>query len=58
MGRRLVELENQLKSSEEQLQDYRDKQQLIDLEGVLTISNDEILELTKSLVLAQQKKNH
>ncbi|MCY4045277.1 MAG: GumC family protein [Cellvibrionales bacterium] len=55
---RLLELEAKLSASEQALQDYRDKMQLVDLEGVLTLNNEEIHQLTKTLFVAEQSHIH
>ncbi|WP_281648198.1 polysaccharide biosynthesis tyrosine autokinase [Parendozoicomonas sp. Alg238-R29] len=54
MQQRLEDLSGKLKSAEQQLQDYREQENLIELEGVLTISNNELKALTTSLVEIRQ----
>lgn len=51
---RLEELSNKLAEAEQALQAYREEQNLIELEGVLTLSNNELTALTDSLVKERQ----
>ena len=51
---RLEELSNKLTETEKALQDYREKENLIELQGVLTLSNNELTALTDSLVKERQ----
>ncbi|WP_299734741.1 polysaccharide biosynthesis tyrosine autokinase [uncultured Endozoicomonas sp.] len=55
MQGRLGELSNKLRIAEQELQDYREQEQLIDLEGVLTVSSNELKALTESLVQIRNK---
>lgn len=55
MQGRMGELSEKLKEAEQQLQDYREEENLIDLEGVLTLSSDELKALTDSLVEVRNK---
>ncbi|KEI70747.1 GumC family protein [Endozoicomonas elysicola] len=55
MQGRLGELSEKLKIAEQELQDYREEEQLIDLEGVLTVSSNELKALTESLVQVRNK---
>ena len=55
MQGRLTELSEKLRLAEISLQDYREKEDLVDLEGVLTISSNELKALTESLVEVRRK---
>ncbi len=55
MQGRLGELSEKLRIAEQELQDYREQEQLIDLEGVLTVSSNELKALTQSLVTIRNK---
>ncbi len=55
MQGRMNELSEKLRIAEQSLQNYRDSEDLVDLEGVLTISSDELKALTKSLVALRRK---
>ncbi|GAA4648609.1 exopolysaccharide regulatory tyrosine autokinase VpsO [Kistimonas scapharcae] len=55
MQGRLTELSEKLRLAEVNLQDYREKEDLVDLEGVLTISSNELKALTESLVEVRRK---
>ncbi|MBO9483074.1 MULTISPECIES: polysaccharide biosynthesis tyrosine autokinase [Gammaproteobacteria] len=55
MQGRLGELSEKLKVAEQELQDYREEEQLIDIEGVLTVSSNELKALTESLVQVRNK---
>ncbi|MGO0308832.1 GumC family protein [Endozoicomonas acroporae] len=55
MQGRLGELSEKLKIAEQELQDYREQEQLIDLQGVLTVSSNELKALTDSLVQVRNK---
>lgn len=55
MQGRLGELSEKLKIAEQELQNYREQEQLIDLEGVLTVSSNELKALTDALVKVRNK---
>lgn len=55
MQGRLSELSEKLKVAEQNLQAYREQEQLIDMEGVLTVSSNELKALTESLVQVRHK---
>ncbi len=55
MKSRMNELSLNLKKAEINLQDYRDKEKLVDVEGVLTIVSNEIKALMQSLIEVKQK---
>ncbi|MFK0569751.1 GumC family protein, partial [Endozoicomonas sp.] len=55
MQSRMSDLSETLKAAEQELQDYREQEQLIDLEGVLTVSSNELKALTNSLVQVRNK---
>ena len=55
MQGRLTELSEKLRDAEINLQDYREQEDLVDLEGVLTISSNELKALTESLVEVRRK---
>lgn len=55
MQNRMSDLSEKLKAAEQELQDYREEEQLIDLEGVLTVSSNELKALTDSLVQVRNK---
>ena len=50
MLERLAELRNKLEESEQQLQEFREREQLIDVEGLRSLPTREINELTSRLV--------
>ncbi len=50
MQTRLQELSEKLKLAEQALQDYREQENLVEMEGVLTLSNNELKALTEALV--------
>ncbi|PHS12303.1 MAG: chain-length determining protein [Kangiella sp.] len=54
---RLSSLKIRLKSSEEKLQDYREKENLIDIEGVLGLASKELEQTSEQLVIARNDKN-
>ncbi len=54
MQQRLEELAGKLNTTEEALQDYREQENLVELEGVLTLANNEMRGLTNSLVELRQ----
>lgn len=54
MQSRLEDLANTLRKSEQELQAYREEANLVDLKGVLTISDNEVEELTDAM-LDEQK---
>ncbi len=54
MQQRLAELSGKLSAAEEGLQAYREKENLVELEGVLTLSTNELTALTDSLVKERQ----
>ncbi len=51
---RLEELSSKLKEAEEALQNYREEENLIEMQGVLTLANNELTALTESLVKERQ----
>ncbi|WBA81499.1 polysaccharide biosynthesis tyrosine autokinase [Endozoicomonas sp. GU-1] len=55
MQGRMGELSEKLKVAEEELQDYREQENLIELEGVLNASSDELKALTNALVQVRSK---
>ncbi|WP_067583082.1 GumC family protein [Endozoicomonas ascidiicola] len=55
MQGRMGELSEKLNTAEQELQDYREQEELIDLEGVLTVSSNELKALTESLVKLRNK---
>ncbi len=55
MQGRMNELSDKLRIAEQNLQSYRESEDLVDLEGVLTISSDELKALTESLVAVRRK---
>lgn len=57
LGGRLDGLRENLKKSERALQDYREEENLLDLEGVLTLSSRELEELTSQLVKVRQRRS-
>lgn len=54
MSERLIDLKNKLKMSERRLQTYREKENLIDLEGVTTLSADSLSSLGSRLTDARK----
>ena len=55
MQGRMGELSEKLKVAEEELQNYREQENLIELEGVLSASSDELKALTNALVQVRSK---
>ncbi|PJE80519.1 Tyrosine-protein kinase ptk [invertebrate metagenome] len=55
MQDRLQDLSEKLKTAESQLHKFRVSEDLVDIEGVLTISTDELKALTESLVETRRK---
>ena len=55
MQGRLTELSGKLREAEANLQAYREAEDLVELEGVLTISSNELKALTESLVQVRRK---
>ncbi len=55
MQERLTELSGKLRDTEGNLQAYREQEELVDLQGVLTISSNELKSLTESLVQVRRK---
>ncbi|OED48299.1 hypothetical protein ACH42_02415 [Endozoicomonas sp. (ex Bugula neritina AB1)] len=55
MQSRMEELSGKLRVAEANLQNYREKEDLVELEGVLTISSNELKALTESLVQIRRK---
>ncbi|MRI34307.1 lipopolysaccharide biosynthesis protein [Endozoicomonas sp. OPT23] len=55
MQGRLTELSEKLKIAEASLQAYREQEELVDLQGVLTISSNELKALTENLVQVRRK---
>jgi len=56
LSERLQGLKSSLELSEQRLQDYRDEQQLVDIEGVKTLAGRELEEVTRGLVEARAKR--
>jgi succinoglycan biosynthesis transport protein ExoP len=56
LSERLQSLKDQLNESENRLQDYLDKEHLVDLEGVLTLSAKEIEKNTETLADVRQSR--
>lgn len=52
---RLTGLRDKLETSEKALQDYREKEQLVEVQGVKTLTADQIQEINQKLVFAQQQ---
>ena len=57
LGKRLEGLRTNLNQSELALQDYRERENLLDIEGVLTLSSAELEELTSQLVKARLRRS-
>ncbi len=57
LGKRLEGLRTNLSLSELALQDYRERENLLDIEGVLTLSSAELEELTSQLVKARLRRS-
>jgi uncharacterized protein involved in exopolysaccharide biosynthesis len=55
MSTRLVELRTQLQASEDKLQTYRDAEGLVDVDGVVTISANELSKTSDSMVDARRQ---
>ena len=55
MQGRMEDLAGKLREAEVSLQTYREKEDLIELEGVLTVSSNELKGLTESLMLIRRK---
>ena len=55
MQERLEGLSSKLKTAESELHNFRIREDLVDMEGVLTISNNELKALTESLVEVRRK---
>ncbi|MGY0215752.1 GumC family protein [Endozoicomonadaceae bacterium StTr2] len=55
MQGRLTELSDKLRIAEKNLQGYREQENLVDLEGVLTLSSNELKALTTELVQVRRK---
>lgn len=55
---RLSELRIQLDDSEARLQEYRESQELIDIEGVSGLINQELEQTSQQLVVARNEKNN
>lgn len=55
MQGRMGELSEKLRVAEQELQDYREQENLIELEGVLNASSDELKALTNALVEVRRK---
>jgi capsular exopolysaccharide synthesis family protein len=53
LGDRIGDLRSNLQESERNLQNYREKEQLVDVDGVRTLDADELKELTQNLVEAR-----
>lgn len=56
MNTRLVELRTQLQQSENKLQSYRDAEGLVDVDGVVTISANELSKTSDSMVDARRQR--
>ena len=56
MQERIIVLENELRSAEQRLHDYRERENLIDVDGVMTLSNSELKVLSLNYVLAKEKR--
>lgn len=54
---RLQSLSEKLKASEAQLQDYREKEALVEMAGVKTLNGEELSELTQRYVAAQHTRS-
>ncbi|NRB41333.1 MAG: polysaccharide biosynthesis tyrosine autokinase [Pseudomonadales bacterium] len=57
MQEKMQSLGNELKMAEQALQDYREKENLIDIGGIMTLSNSELQSLTLNYVDAKQKSS-
>ncbi len=55
MNERLVELKNNLQESENKLQAFKDKEGLIDVDGIVTVTADELSAINNRLVDARAK---
>ncbi|MEB0039873.1 MULTISPECIES: polysaccharide biosynthesis tyrosine autokinase [unclassified Pseudomonas] len=56
MNTRLVELRTQLQQSENKLQSYRDAEGLVDVDGVVTISANELSKNSDNMVAARRER--
>lgn len=57
LGARLGDLRENLQRSEATLQDFREREQLVDVAGVRTLDTDELKDLTQRLVEARNLRN-
>jgi len=57
LSTRLSELQIRLQNSEEKLQTYREKENLIDVEGVVGLVSGELKQTSEQLVVARNEKN-
>ena len=55
MSERLIDLKNKLQVSERRLQDFRERENLVDLEGVTTLSADSLSSLSSRLTDARKE---
>ena len=56
LGGRLDELRTNLQESEEKLQAYKEKERLVDVQGVRTLDSAELSQLRNNLVIARQAR--
>lgn len=56
LSERIGDLKQTLKLSEDKLQEYRDQEQLVDVDGVRTVDASELRELTQKLAESRQTK--
>ena len=57
MQEKMQSLGNELKLAEKALQDYRERENLVDINGIMTLSHSELQSLTLSYVEARQKRS-
>lgn len=57
LSSRMEGLSDKLEASELRLQEYREQEQLVDVKGILTLSTQELEELTTQFVQARQKRS-
>jgi succinoglycan biosynthesis transport protein ExoP len=55
MSERLIDLKDKLKNSERRLQSYREKENLVDLEGITTLSADTLSSISSRLTDARKE---
>jgi len=58
LNTRLAQLRIQLDNSEERLQAYREKQKLVDIEGIAGLATQELEQISQQLIVARKEKNN